>query len=1146
MPTLWQHSGITMTKVRLIISLFLLLTVGSGSMWGQTKVSDGIYYIQNNATNKGYLWPSVTTNSSTGYRYLTTSLDTSVEAVVNVNSVSYPAHDKSYSHWVVKNVTGGYIQLINPRLNQYVVIRKFPKANNTKSNEYGDRDIWLTDKPAAEDIDYTYFELNNASSPYKISPKAGLNGVNNTSGYSLNSAQGDDREWLTWSDASTPSKPRTGEGRGGLIQFYSDGKPEWSFTSDLLDAPTISDIDANDIVTVSDTNGLPEGYEIRYTTNGSTPTASSPAMEGNSFTVTSTFTLKAVVVRYGVVLTEVAEKAVAPAPCATPVITYDNSTSKVSITSTTPDCTIYYTIDGTSPTSLNTEYDGPFSIDGPTTIKAIATKSGYPNSEISSVRIVLSPTITLAQTEYTYSGSEIKPTVSSVMDGEMPIAINEYTVTYSNNTDAGTATVKIVDNADGDYIVYGSTNFTIHSAEVTLTANSRTEAYDGTEKTVSGFTCSVDGLTFESVSASGSGTNIGEYPVTFTGVTIGTTKDTSGNYVVASTINGKLTISPKPLTITAGSDTKVYDGTPLTKNSYNNTELIAGDQIESVTVTGSQTNAGTSDNVPSAAVIKNSTDDDVTANYDITYINGTLEVTKKTLNVTADAKSKDYGEADPALTYKLEGLINDDIITGTLSRESGESVGSYAITLGGLTAGNNYTISFTGANLTINKVGLTITANNHTITYGEVPTGNGVTFKGFVNSETSAVLGGTLDYDFSYSQYDDVGNTYTIKPKGLTSDNYEITFARGILTVTQKEIGINWGGTEFVYDGEEHAPTATATGVVNGDMIGITVTGAHTDAGDYTATASSLTGAKKYNYSLPEENTQSFTISRNSIGNGTTLADGYTIDFGEGNTILLTDNNDRTLVLSTDYEVGEDTDDSEGYSIRTVTGIGNYTGSFNVRNASVTFSTDTEQEGWSATFVAEKKDGEDIGFVLPEGFSAFIISDIRGEWAIPEPLNYIPADVPVLLVSHQQTHGFVATKAISSEVTVITNVQKENNMLEKVTEDTPGYDPDTQSAPFATKQIYILYKNEFVFNKAGNLKKGKVYLNPSHTAPSPLPAPAHLQIAWNQTTGLENLPNDSMVETQHDIWYTIDGRRLNGKPNGKGLYIVDGKKIVVK
>lgn len=132
---------------------------------------------------------------------------------------------------------------------------------------------------------------------------------------------------------------------------------------------------------------------------------------------------------------------------------------------------------------------------------------------------------------------------------------------------------------------------------------------------------------FEGVSASGSGTEMGDYPVTFTGVTIGTTKDTSGNYVVMSTVNGTLTISRKQLTITADSETKVYDGTPLTKNSYTHTELLTGDKIEGVTVTGSQTNAGTSDNVLSAAVIKNSNNDDVTANYDITYTNGTLTVT---------------------------------------------------------------------------------------------------------------------------------------------------------------------------------------------------------------------------------------------------------------------------------------------------------------------------------------------------------------------------------------------------------------------------------------------------------------------------------------------------------------------------------------
>ena len=827
--------------------------------------------------------------------------------------------------------------------------------------------------------------------------------------------------------------------------------------------------------------------------------------------------------------------------CKATIITYDKSSNTVAITSDTEDANIYYTLDGETP---NIPYVEPFEVTGNITIKAITTKSGYDDSEIASVRLVLNPTINLAQTVYTYSGSAIQPTVSSVKDGGTDIDSDEYTVSYYNNTDAGTAIVNITDKEGGD-IVYGSTTFTINPAGVTLTANSGTEAYDGTEKTLSGFICSVDGLIFEGVSASGSGTEMGDYPVTFTGVTIGTTKDTSGNYVVMSTVNGTLTISRKQLTITADSETKVYDGTPLTKNSYTHTDLFEGDWIESVTVTGSQTNAGTSNNVPSAAVIKNSTDDDVTANYDIIYNNGTLEVTKRTLTVTANVRSKVYGEADPMLTYQSEGLINGDVITGTLTRAPGENSGDYAISQGELTAGDNYEISFTGANLTITKAKLKISAQNNSITYGAIPAGIGVTYTGFVGEETSSVLGGKLDYDFSYTQYDDVGN-YTITPKGLTSDNYGIIFVEGKLTVSPKEVGLTWSETTFPYDGSPHAPTATAKELVNGDKIGVTVTGTQTNAGNHTAMASALTGTKKHNYKLPEDNTHTFTITPKSIGDGTTLADGYTLNFGENNTILLTDDViGSALVLSTDYSVGEDTDTSEGYSIRTVTGKGNYTGSFTVRNASVAFSTDTEQDRWSGTFVAEKKNEGDIGFALPEGFTAFIISDIQGEWAIPEPLNYIPADVPVLLVANHQTQGFVVTEASSSEVTAITPDQKDKNMLEKVTESTPGYDVTTGSAPFGTKQIYLLYKNEFVFNKAGNLKKGKVYLNPNHTASSPEPAPARLMIAWNHTTGIED-GRGKIEDGSSERWYTLDGRCLSGKPTTKGLYIVNGKKTVIK
>ena len=196
--------------------------------------------------------------------------------------------------------------------------------------------------------------------------------------------------------------------------------------------------------------------------------------------------------------------------------------------------------------------------------------------------------------------------------------------------------------------------------------------------------------------------------------------------------------------------------------------------------------------------------------------------------------------------------------------------------------------------------------------------------------------------------------------------------------------------------------------------------------------------------------------------------------------------------------------------------------------------------------MAEKKNEGDIGFVLPEGFTAFIISEIRGDWAIPEPLNYIPADVPVLLVANHQTQGFVVTEAESEKVTAITPDQKDKNMLEKVTESTPGYDVTTGSAPFGTKQIYLLYKNEFVFNKAGNLKKGKVYLNPNHnTASSPEPAPARLMIAWNHTTGIED-GRGKIEDGSSERWYTLDGRCLSGKPTTKGLYIVNGKKTVIK
>ena len=180
------------------------------------------------------------------------------------------------------------------------------------------------------------------------------------------------------------------------------------------------------------------------------------------------------------------------------------------------------------------------------------------------------------------------------------------------------------------------------------------------------------------------------------------------------------------------------------------------------------------------------------------------------------------------------------------------------------TDAGNYTLSAQPASVTANitKASLTVTAKPHTINYGDEPAGGGIAYSGFVDGETSSVLGGALTYDYNYSQYGDVGG-YTITPSGLTSDNYEISFVAGTLTVEQKEVGLTWSTTPLTFNGSAQAPTASATELVNGDTVSVTVTGAQTDAETgYTATASELTGAKAGNYKLPDLNTTTFSIGK--------------------------------------------------------------------------------------------------------------------------------------------------------------------------------------------------------------------------------------------------------------------------------------------
>ena len=244
---------------------------------------------------------------------------------------------------------------------------------------------------------------------------------------------------------------------------------------------------------------------------------------------------------------------------------------------------------------------------------------------------------------------------------------------------------------------------------------------------------------------------------------------------------------------------------------------------------------------------------------------GKLEVTiaQKTLGVNWTETILTYSGRPQQPTAELVDRVPYDGVYLEISNKKTD-VGSYttgALTLSGGRSGN-YVLAddVQGTEFTILPVPLTITAKPKTITYGDAPDNDGVTYKGLVWTDDERCLKGKLEYTYTYEQYGDVG-IYTITPEGLTSKNYEITFVDGPLYVDQKPISINWGETTHIYDGNPWGPTPTAGGMVNGDALTLTVSGEGTDVGSYTATVTGIQGDKAENYKLPDNPTTSYTIT---------------------------------------------------------------------------------------------------------------------------------------------------------------------------------------------------------------------------------------------------------------------------------------------
>lgn len=427
--------GSSLTSLRLTISMLLMLTLGSVSVWGQTPDYSGTYYIKSISTNKQstgdyYLCPTegwaffVSDDTNPG----TVQGDDNGKPFLTTYHCKNGTYDATKAVWnIEKGPESEFYYIKQTKTDKYLVSNGAICSNSDRARVHLEK--INNPKDLGDKVLFKIYLYNNEY--LVIQPKSITTGTHKW----LTVNQGN-KDNLAGTNAKTDG-PSGFPNTGGIICIYTenDANAKWELENALsIDAPIITN-NYNGTITIT----AETGATIFYTTDGTEPTTESYTGKGTtSVNIDQTESMT--------VIKAIAKATSDPFPtsvttyylpvCEKPVIT--QSGSIITITCTTEDAIIHYTTNGDPATSSSATYTGPFDKGSATEIRAIATKAGYVNS---SEAAILPPTEVSSSDEMTD------------MSGNYILASN-----FSSNASIGTSDHPFAGTIDGNMMTLSGLN----------------------------------------------------------------------------------------------------------------------------------------------------------------------------------------------------------------------------------------------------------------------------------------------------------------------------------------------------------------------------------------------------------------------------------------------------------------------------------------------------------------------------------------------------------------------------------------------------------------------------------------------------------------------------------------------------------------